>query len=118
MKNMSNKAKTGQDGELAAANYLLQNGYSVIEKNYRHKRSEIDIIAMKEKLLVFVEVKTKRNNAFGYPEEAVDNNKIKKVLEGADHYIHELNWCHNVRFDVIAIDHSTKEISHFKDAFY
>lgn len=115
---MTNNAQTGREGETAAANYLIKKGYRILEKNYRYKRSEIDIIALKEKLLVFVEVKTKTTVAFGYPEDAVNYNKIKKVLEGADHYIYEKDWCLNIRFDVIAINRSTKEIKHFEDAFY
>lgn len=115
---MTNNAQTGREGEATAANYLIEKGYRILEKNYRYKRSEIDLIALKEKLLVFVEVKTKTTVAFGYPEDAVTLNKIKKILEGADHYIYEKDWCLNIRFDVIAINRSTKEIKHFEDAFY
>ncbi|MBL6446189.1 YraN family protein [Fulvivirga sp. 29W222] len=115
---MNNKVQTGKDGEQMASEYLAAKGYEVVERNYRYKRSEIDIIAKKEQLLVFVEVKTRSYSSFGYPEDAVNGIKIKKVIEGADQYIHEKNWCHDVQFDVISIDYSTLEIVHFEDAFY
>ncbi|GAA0891867.1 YraN family protein [Fulvivirga kasyanovii] len=115
---MNNNAQTGKDGEQRAAEYLMGKGYKLVERNYRYKRSEIDIIVKKEQLLVFVEVKTRSYSSFGYPEDAVNGIKIKKVIEGADQYVHEKNWCHDIRFDVISIDCSTQEIVHFEDAFY
>lgn len=115
---MNNRAQTGRKGEDSASEYLVRQGYVILERNYRYRRSEIDIIAKKEKLLVFIEVKTKSYTAYGYPEEAVNDNKVKKVVEGADHYIHAKNWEHDIRFDVIAVDSSTQEITHFEDAFY
>ncbi|WP_306415995.1 YraN family protein [Fulvivirga ulvae] len=77
---MNNKAQTGKDGEQRAAEYLMGKGYELLERNYRYKRSEIDIIIKKEQLLVFVEVKTRSYSSFGYPEDAVDGIKIKKVI--------------------------------------
>ncbi|ELR73707.1 hypothetical protein C900_02111 [Fulvivirga imtechensis AK7] len=110
--------KTGREGEAAACDFLIKKGYEILETNYRYKKSEIDIIAKKEQLLVFIEVKTKSYSSFGYPEEAVNTRKAQKVIEGAENYIYELNWEKNIRFDIIAIDNSTNEILHLEDAFY
>ncbi len=67
--------RTGQRGEQAAVMYLYQQGYTILHKNYRYKRAEIDIIALKEMVMVFVEVKTRTSSIFGYPELAVGPKK-------------------------------------------
>ena len=115
---MNNKALTGKLGEDLAAAYLSGHGYEIVARNYRFKHAEIDIIAKKAKFLIFVEVKARRSNTFGYPEEAVGKHKVKKVLEAADQYTYEQKWEGNIRFDIIAINTATHEIDHFEDAFY
>lgn len=114
----SNK-KTGQKGETEAYNFLLKQGYRILEKNYRFEQKEIDIIAKKDKLLVFVEVKKRKNSFYGYPEEAVNQNKIENIHFVADHYILENDWKGEIRFDIIAIieTQNMPEIKHFEDAF-
>ena len=116
---MSKKAETGAKGEQLAAKSLEDNGYEVLEVNYRYKHAEIDIIAKKEGLLIFVEVKTRTKINFGYPEEAVDEKKALKVNEGAEQFIYENDWTGDVRFDIISVVNGAKiEIKHFEDAFY
>jgi len=116
---MSIKAELGGEGELMASNFLEQNGYQIVERNYRYKHAEIDVIAQKDKLLVFVEVKTRSKVGFGFPEQAVDDKKAAKVIEGAEQYIYENDWDGDVRFDIIAVVvGASSEIQHFEDAFY
>ena len=117
---MNKKAETGQRGEDLAAEYLQDEGYALLERNYRYKRSEIDLITRKSGVLVFVEVKTKTSNAFGDPEVAVDEKKAAKVMEGAQAYIEAIDWQGNIRFDVVSvlIEVSGHRIQHFEDAFY
>ncbi len=117
---MNTKAQIGTEGEEAAAHYLRQKGFTILCQNFRHKRSEIDIICSNDKLLVFVEVKTKSYTAFGEPEVSVDDKKANKVMEGAEHYIQETDWKGDVRFDVISLVKSNGDytIEHFEDAFY
>ncbi len=117
---MNTKAQTGQEGESRAADYLVQKGVTILERNFRYKRSEIDLIVQLDSLLVFVEVKTKTNTAFGHPEIAISAQKAPKVMEGAEHYIQISNWQGNIRFDVISIlkQKDSFEIEHFEDAFY
>lgn len=117
---MNTKAQTGELGENAAVTYLIEKGYSILERNYRHKRSEIDVIARHKSTIVFVEVKTKSSVNYGHPEVAVDDKKAAKVMEGADHYIQENQWSGPIRFDVISVikRHEKFEIEHFEDAFY
>ena len=112
--------ETGNFGEALAVQYLKEKEYRILHQNWRYKRAEIDIIAQKDRLLVFVEVKTKRAVTFGYPEDAVDEKKASKVIEGAEQFIYETNWHDNIRFDVIAIQltDSGHKLRHFEDAFF
>ncbi len=117
---MTDKIKRGNDGEIRAAAFLEEKGYQVMERNYRYKRSEIDLIVKKGDWLVFVEVKTRASSAYGFPEEFVDEKKEVKILEGADHYLAESNWQGKVRYDIVAISivRGSYEIAHFEDAFH
>jgi putative endonuclease len=117
---MSDEIKRGAEGEEQAALFLEQKGFAVLERNYRYRRSEIDLIVCRGNWLVFVEVKTRSTAAFGFPEEFVDYKKKKKIFEGADHYMHAINWPGNVRYDIVAIslEDGCQEIYHIEDAFY
>lgn len=118
---MINKIKTGSDGEMAAELFLKDKGYDILKRNYRYRKSEIDLIARFENWLIFIEVKTRSSSYFGYPEEFVDRAKQKMVFEGADHFIEETNWNGNVRYDILSVimkNGKVKEVMHFEDAFY
>jgi len=117
---MTDKIKRGFEGEDLAITFLEKKGYRLLERNYRYKRSEIDLIVEKDKWLVFVEVKTRSSTAFGFPEEFVDEKKAEKIIEGADYYMHKNNWQGNVRYDIVSIilRKGEPEIAHFEDAFY
>lgn len=110
----------GKKGEDLASKFLEENDYQIKIRNYRFKKSEIDIICEKEGLLIFIEVKTRSSNAFGYPEEFVSTTQQKAIIRAAEVYIEENKWTGDIRFDVIAIILSSEnpEIEHFKDAFY
>lgn len=110
---------TGQQGEQWAADFLIEKGYTILEKNFRYKKAEIDLIVRKDKLIVFVEVKTRTNLEFGEPEEAVSKNKVRVIVAGAEEYIKQIGWFHDIRFDIIAIHLQNKpQILHIEDAFY
>lgn len=117
---MSDKILKGKEAENLAADFLKQQGYEIVERNYRYQRSEIDLIVRKENWLVFVEVKMRSSDAFGYPEEFVDYRKAKNIVFGAEQYTFEQNYEGNVRYDVVAISmrNGKPEIRHFEDAFY
>lgn len=112
--------KTGQDGEEMAARYLTQKGYRILARNFRYKRAEVDLITQLNNLLVFVEVKTRSTLTHGYPEEFVTPRKIALLQEAAEAYIHQLNWQHDIRFDIIAVTVTGGEyhFHHIEDAFY
>lgn len=117
---MSDKIKKGKEGEDLAADFLKGLGYEIVERNYRHKRSEIDLIVKKDNWLVFVEVKMRSSDAFGFPEEFVDYKKAKNIVTGAEQYTYDNKYDGNVRYDVVAISMRGNEpdIRHFEDAFY
>jgi len=111
---------TGIIGEDQAAAYLQQQGFIIRERNYRYKKAEIDLIVQAGNLLVFVEVKTRTTNKFGYPEEFVSQKKTQLFILAADEYVHQINWQHDLRFDIIAITASGNQyhIHHIEDAFH
>ncbi len=117
---MATHNDTGAEGEKMATIFLEKAGYTILERNFRWKRLEIDIICQKEKFLVFVEVKTKTNTKFGMPEIEVTPKKAEQVTEAAMEYVYANNYKGEIRFDIIAIIKSNQsfEIEHFIDAFY
>jgi len=118
---MAQHIKTGAAGEQIATHYLAQQGYTILERNYRFKKAEIDIIARKEKILLFVEVKTRRAQKFGYPEESVNAKKEALFLLAAEEYIFLINWQSDIRFDIISItmtSESEYHLYHIEDAFH
>jgi len=117
---MTDTIKRGEGGEQLAEALLEAKGYVIRERNYRYRRSEIDLIVQRDNWLVFVEVKTRTSDAFGFPEEFVDAKKKRKILEGADYYLYITDWKGNVRYDIVAINLEQQEpqLLHIEDAFY
>jgi putative endonuclease len=118
---MSNQ-NIGQIGEDAAANYLTEKGYRVVARNYRAGRGEIDLIAwLDDRLLVFVEIKTRSSESFGGPEGAVTARKQHVMARTAGEYMIEIGYEWAVRFDVVAVivhHNQVVEIRHHEDAFF
>ena len=116
---MGKNKDLGLEGEQLAANYLREKSWHILEMNYRFSRSEVDLVASKDDLLIFVEVKTRTGTSFGQPEEFVDTKKAENIIKAADHYIWEKDWKGKIRFDIISIIKINDiEIRHFEDAFY
>jgi len=110
----------GNEGEDLAEKFLREKGYDVITRNYRTPIGEIDIVAKDGDTIVFIEVKTRANETFGYPFEAVNQNKRRKLKNLALLYLKRQRQEFPVRFDVISIscarDRKTS-IEHIIDAF-
>jgi putative endonuclease len=117
---MNENMKTGNDGEDAARAFLEQKGYEILERNYRYRRSEVDLIVKHNNWLVFVEVKTRSSAFFGYPEEFVDRKKQFLIFEAAENYMYEKDWNGNVRYDIVSVMSAKgkMEVYHIEDAFY
>lgn len=101
------RQKLGRLGERLACDALEQRGYRIVERNFRCRSGEIDLVAEESQDLVFVEVKTRRGAAYGLPEEAVNNRKARKLQEVACCYLdlHNLPEC-SWRIDVVAVQFS------------
>ncbi len=93
----------GKIGEDIACSFLLENGYTVVARNYRVKGGEIDVIATKNSELVFVEVKTRSSITYGYPEESVTRSKKIRLTRAARQYLIAYSTLPSYRFDIIAI---------------
>ena len=110
----------GKYGEQTAVRYLMRSGYAILERNFRCRFGEIDIVAMKENVICFVEVKTRSSLYYGLPSEAVNDAKQKKLSKAALLYI-GLNGCTGVgiRMDVIEIvvNGGKTFLRHIEDAF-
>jgi putative endonuclease len=119
-KRVSDKIKKGKEGEDLAADFLVKNGFEIVERNYRSRRSEIDLIVKKNGWLIFVEVKMRSSDAFGFPEDFVDYKKVKNIVQGAEQYTYDNDWQGNIRFDIVSIRErkGSHEIVHIEDAFY
>ena len=117
---MAEHNEIGKQGEEVAVDYLLKNGYEIIERNYQARKAEIDIIARKGDWLIVIEVKTRTSVDFGNPEDFVDKKKIKLLVKAIDEYVQETDLDLEIRFDIIAVLKNGNEFSieHFEDAFY
>ncbi len=110
----------GRWGEDLAAAYLQQHGMVILERNFRGKRGEVDIIARDGGDLVFVEVKTRRSEAFGIPQEAVNWRKRQQIIHLAEIYLQRHPSLLQPRFDVVAImvrPHAEPLVEHLPNAF-
>lgn len=109
----------GSKGEDIAAKFLKDKGYKIVSKNFKTSVGEIDIIAEDKGTLVFVEVKTRNNNSYGYPFEAVNHRKKEKLKKVALCYIKNCKKVMPARFDVLSIemDGGKAKIEHIADAF-
>ena len=116
---MAKHLDTGKTGEEIAGTHLQRKGYTILEKNYRSSRAEVDIIAQIGDELVFVEVKTRTSSSFGFPEESITPRKIELMALAAESYTKEIIWAHRVRFDLVSIQlkPNSHDIFHVEDAF-
>ena len=110
----------GAWGEDLAAAYLIKNGLTILQRNYRTRQGEVDLIATDKSTLVFVEVKTRTNEDYGFPEESVTDEKLDHLQNAAEEYLAEHLEVKDWRVDVIAIqgkpNESEPQIEWFQDA--
>jgi putative endonuclease len=109
----------GNSGEKLAEEYLLRKGFSILEKNWRFKKAEIDIIAMIQNTLVVVEVKSRSSNYQGNPQDFVNHKKISLLVSAANEFVIRKNLDVLVRFDIIAIlkTNNKMTLDHIENAF-
>ncbi|NMH28286.1 YraN family protein [Flavobacterium silvaticum] len=117
---MATHNEFGKEGERIAMEYLMDKGYIILERNWRYKKLEIDLIAEYQNITIIIEVKSRSNDSFGKPQEFVRKKKIKLVLEAVNAYANTKNQDLNFRLDVISIQkkNGSYTIEHLQDAFY
>lgn len=117
---MANHNETGKQGEQLACDFLVENGYEILETNWTYRKAEIDILAQKGEVLAVVEVKTRSSAYLGNPQDFVKPKKIKLLTMAVDAYIQQKDLDVTVRFDIIAIilNENNQKIEHLTDAFY
>ncbi len=98
---------TGKLGEELAVGFIIQNGFALLERNWRYKHCEVDIIASKEKTLHFFEVKTRTGQQLTKPETSVTNKKMNKLKEAAAEYLYQYPEWKYLQFNVLAITLNT-----------
>lgn len=110
----------GKEGEEIALRHLKKNGYLIRATNWRAGKKEIDIVAEKDNTLVIIEVKARKGNYFGEPEEFVSKAKQKNLIDAANAYIEKNDIDIETKFDIISIitNGKTTQINHLEDAFY
>lgn len=112
-----NKRQLGADYEDKACEYLESKGYIILDRNFRNKNGEIDIIAKDKECLVFIEVKYRQNKTYGYSTEAVNYRKQAIIYRVAENYLSYKSEYYGMpcRFDVIGFDNDN--LNHIKNAF-
>lgn len=116
---MATHNELGNQGEQLAVEFLQKNNYEILERNWRFKKAEIDIIAVKNEILAVIEVKTRSSNYFGNPQDFVNQKKIQLLVEAINEYVISKELDVEVRFDIIAIlkNNNNFNIEHLEDAF-
>ncbi|GBD93900.1 hypothetical protein BMS3Abin05_01495 [bacterium BMS3Abin05] len=121
MRNTKSNQKLGKTGEQLAGRYLQKNGYRILERNFRSRHGEIDIIVKKDDVLVFVEVKTSYSCDEEDPVLRVDRRKRRHLGQAGEAYLalHGLDE-QDVRYDIITVQFEKGKpvINHFEDAFW
>lgn len=118
-KKMATHNELGEKGEQLAVEFLQKEGYTILERNWRFKKAEVDIIVQKEEVLAAVEVKTRTSNYFGNPQDFINQKKIQLLVEAMNEYVISRDLDVEVRFDIVAIiqNKNTTQIEHLEDAF-
>ena len=117
---MADHNDLGKLGEELAKEFLINDGYEIIEVNWTYDKAEIDIIAQKGNTLAIIEVKTRSSLDFGLPQDFVRPSKIRLLVKAVNAYIEMHNHDFDVRFDIIAInkEEGNFSVKHLTDAFY
>lgn len=116
---MSEHNELGNEGELRAQAFLRDKGYRIRHTNWRTGQLELDIVAEKDDILVVVEVKTRTSQNLYSPAIAIDNRKIRNIVNATDEYIRRYGWQGETRFDIISVSPQGQNyiIDHIEDAF-
>jgi putative endonuclease len=111
----------GHKGESLARTFLEANGYEILDENWCFGKAEVDIIAYRDKRIIFVEVKARTSTGFGQPEDFVNEPKQRLLQKAAEEYLYLMNFKGEIRFDIISIlfqKSGEYNLKHIEDAFW
>ena len=116
---MSHNIDLGKQGEELAKNYLLENGYTLVEENWRWHHHEVDLIVCNSVYMVFVEVKTRTGVVFGEPEVFVTHEKQQKIIRAANAFMLKTKSSKDARFDIVSvvIQNNESVVKHLPNAY-
>ena len=117
-KEMAEHNIVGYNGEERAAEYWIAKGYSILERNWHFKHKELDIVATKDGMLVIVEVKTRSNDRYGSPLNAINARKIRNTVDAANAYVRYRKLDMPIRFDIVTLVEDDGTLEHIEDAFH
>lgn len=117
---MAQHNELGKRGEQMAKAFLVQKGYEILDENWVYERAEIDLIAYLNRMIIFIEVKSRSSIGFGLPEDFVDKAKQQHLADAADAYLEMMNHDGEIRFDIISVlfNPNKHTIKHIEDAFW
>ena len=101
---MARHNDTGKQGEILAAAYFIEKGYDILHRNWKHRNWEVDLIASRNGLLHFIEVKTRTSLKYGYPEESIDKKKIRDLINASEEFLFRNPQWQRIQFDVLSIN--------------
>ncbi len=100
---MAKHLETGKQGEELAAEWLLAQGFELLHRNWKYSYFELDIIATKEHVLHFIEVKTRTTDTYGYPEEGVTAKKLERLMNAGEEFLHQYPGWKRIQYDILSI---------------
>ena len=101
---MAHHNTTGKLGEQMASEYLMQKGFVILHKNWRHSHWEVDVFASNKNVLHFIEVKTRRTKKFGYPEDDVTKKKVTNLINASEEFLYLYPEWTRIQFDILSIN--------------
>lgn len=100
---MAKHLETGKEGEEMAAAWLLEQGFTILHRNWKHSYFELDVIAEKEDILHFIEVKTRTTDTYGYPEEGVTAKKLERLMNAGEEFLNMYPVWERIQYDILSI---------------
>jgi|APLak6261702414_1056262.scaffolds.fasta_scaffold01909_3 putative endonuclease len=100
---MAKHLETGKEGEEMAAAWLLEQGFTILHRNWKHSYFELDVIAEKEDILHFIEVKTRTTDTYGHPEEAVTAKKLERLMNAGEEFLNLYPVWERIQYDILSI---------------
>ena len=100
---MAKHLETGRQGEEMAIAWLQGQGYTILHRNWKHSYFELDVIAVKDAVLHFIEVKTRTTDTYGHPEEGVTTKKLERLMNAGEEYLHQHPDWNRIQYDILSI---------------